>query len=71
MTDPVQVQECVDFTVREYGTVDILVNNAQVPPLGPIAEIPEVALRGGVAAPGRWRRSGSCGRAIRTSRAAG
>ena len=28
-------------TVAEYGTVDILVNNAQVPPLGPIAEISE------------------------------
>jgi NAD(P)-dependent dehydrogenase (short-subunit alcohol dehydrogenase family) len=41
VTDPVQVQECVDFTVREYGTVDILVNNAQVPPLGPLVEIPE------------------------------
>lgn len=35
------VQRCVDHTVREFGTVDILVNNAHVPPLGPIAEIPE------------------------------
>ena len=35
------MQACVDATVSEYGTVDILVNNAQVPPLGPIAEIPE------------------------------
>ena len=47
VTDPVQVQECVDFTVREYGTVDILVNNAQVPPLGPIAEIPEALFEEG------------------------
>jgi NAD(P)-dependent dehydrogenase (short-subunit alcohol dehydrogenase family) len=41
VTDPVQIQACVDLAVSEYGTVDILVNNAQVPPLGPIAEIPE------------------------------
>ncbi len=41
VTDPAQVQACVDRTVSEYGTVDILVNNAQVPPLGPLAEIPE------------------------------
>jgi meso-butanediol dehydrogenase/(S,S)-butanediol dehydrogenase/diacetyl reductase len=41
VTDPGQVQACVDRAVSEYGTVDILVNNAQVPPLGPIAEIPE------------------------------
>ncbi len=47
VTDPVQVQECVDFTVREYGTVDILVNNAHVPPLGPIAEIPEALFEAG------------------------
>jgi NAD(P)-dependent dehydrogenase (short-subunit alcohol dehydrogenase family) len=47
VTDPDQVQECVDFTVREYGTVDILVNNAQVPPLGPIAEIPEALFEEG------------------------
>jgi meso-butanediol dehydrogenase / (S,S)-butanediol dehydrogenase / diacetyl reductase len=32
---------CVDRTIAEFGTVDILVNNAQVPPLGPLAEIPE------------------------------
>src|SRR3954452_17032084 len=47
VTDPVQVQDCVDFTVREFGTVDILVNNAHVPPLGPIAEIPEALFEAG------------------------
>ena len=36
-----QVQSCVDATVEAFGTVDILVNNAQVPPLGPLALIPE------------------------------
>jgi len=41
VTDAAQVHACVDRAVSEYGTVDILVNNAQVPPLGPIAEIPE------------------------------
>jgi NAD(P)-dependent dehydrogenase (short-subunit alcohol dehydrogenase family) len=35
------VHAMVEETVRRYGTVDILVNNAQVPPLGPLAEIPE------------------------------
>jgi NAD(P)-dependent dehydrogenase (short-subunit alcohol dehydrogenase family) len=39
--DADQVQACVDRTVEELGTVDILVNNAQVPPLGPLAHIPE------------------------------
>lgn len=41
VVDPDQVQACVDRTVEEFGTVDILVNNAQVPPLGPLALIPE------------------------------
>jgi meso-butanediol dehydrogenase/(S,S)-butanediol dehydrogenase/diacetyl reductase len=41
VTDASQVQACVDLAVSKYGTVDILVNNAQVPPLGPIAEISE------------------------------
>jgi len=47
VTDPADVQACVDATVGEYGTVDILVNNAQVPPLGPIAEIPEALFETG------------------------
>ncbi len=47
VTDPAQVQECVDATVREHGTVDILVNNAHVPALGPLAEIPESLLVAG------------------------
>ena len=41
VTDADDIRACVDRTVAELGTVDILVNNAQVPPLGPIAEIPE------------------------------
>jgi NAD(P)-dependent dehydrogenase (short-subunit alcohol dehydrogenase family) len=47
VTDPVAVQECVDATVRVHGTVDILVNNAHVPALGPLAEIPESLLVAG------------------------
>lgn len=41
VTDVDDVQACVDRTVADFGTVDILVNNAHVPPLGPIADIPE------------------------------
>lgn len=41
VTDAEQVQGCVDVTVRDHRTVDILVNNAHVAPLGPLAEIPE------------------------------
>src|SRR3954452_16385995 len=41
VSDADDVLACVDRTVSDFGTVDILVNNAQVPPLGPIGEIPE------------------------------
>lgn len=47
VTDPDDVQTCVDRTVADFGTVDILVNNAHVPPLGPIAEIPEALFDAG------------------------
>jgi len=36
---PEEISACVDFTVGEYGTVDILVNNAVVSPLGPLLEV--------------------------------
>ena len=41
VTDADDVRDCVERTVADFGTVDILVNNAHVPPLGPMAEIPE------------------------------
>ena len=44
VTDADQVQECVDATVRAHGTVDILVNNAHVPPLGPLDLSPMLAV---------------------------
>lgn len=47
VTDAAQVQECVETTVREHGTVDILVNNAHVPALGPLADIPESLFESG------------------------
>jgi len=47
VTNPHDVNECVERTVSEFGTVDILVNNAHVPPLGPIAEIPEALFEAG------------------------
>jgi NAD(P)-dependent dehydrogenase (short-subunit alcohol dehydrogenase family) len=36
-----QIEACVAKTVREYGTVDILVNNAQMVPLGTLLEVQE------------------------------
>lgn len=47
VTDPTDVDACVARTVADHGTVDILVNNAHVPPLGPIAEIPEALFDAG------------------------
>lgn len=35
MTDPKDIRALVEFTVREFGTVDILVCNAGGPPSGP------------------------------------
>jgi len=41
VTNEDDIRECVERTIAEYGTIDVLVNNAHVPPLGPLAEIPE------------------------------
>src|SRR4051794_6219612 len=47
VSDGDDVLACVERTVSDFGTVDILVNNAQVPPLGPIGEIPEALFEEG------------------------
>ena len=39
--DPADLETCVETTVNQLGGVQILVNNAQEVPLGPIAGIPE------------------------------
>jgi NAD(P)-dependent dehydrogenase (short-subunit alcohol dehydrogenase family) len=39
VTDPAQVEACVQRTLDVYGSIDILVNNAQVPPLGPLVDV--------------------------------
>jgi meso-butanediol dehydrogenase/(S,S)-butanediol dehydrogenase/diacetyl reductase len=39
-----QVDACVERTIAEYGTIDILVNNAQVPPVGQLLELSEELL---------------------------
>jgi meso-butanediol dehydrogenase/(S,S)-butanediol dehydrogenase/diacetyl reductase len=37
------IEACVAATVRCFGTVDILVNNAQAVPLGPLLKVPDEA----------------------------
>jgi NAD(P)-dependent dehydrogenase (short-subunit alcohol dehydrogenase family) len=42
-----QIQSCVDATVGHFGTVDILVNNAQSVPLGRLIEVTDEAFEEG------------------------
>ena len=39
VTRPADIQRCVTHTVSELGGIDILVNNAQIPALGPILDV--------------------------------
>jgi NAD(P)-dependent dehydrogenase (short-subunit alcohol dehydrogenase family) len=41
VTDPDQVDACVRRALDATGSIDILVNNAQVPPLGPLVDLSE------------------------------
>jgi meso-butanediol dehydrogenase/(S,S)-butanediol dehydrogenase/diacetyl reductase len=41
VTNKEQIEACVAATVREHGTIDILVNNAQMVPLGMLLEVRE------------------------------
>ncbi len=41
------IDECVSRTLEEFGTVDILVNNAQMVPLGSLLEVSDKAFEGG------------------------
>jgi meso-butanediol dehydrogenase / (S,S)-butanediol dehydrogenase / diacetyl reductase len=41
VTDAAQIDECVGRALDATGTIDVLVNNAQVPPLGPLVAIAE------------------------------
>ena len=45
--DAEQIQALVDATVAAFGTVDILVNNAQVVPLGPLLAVSEQSFEAG------------------------
>lgn len=45
--DPVDIERCVAATVARFGTVDILVNNAQEVPLGSLLEVDDAAVQAG------------------------
>jgi NAD(P)-dependent dehydrogenase (short-subunit alcohol dehydrogenase family) len=38
-----QIQACVGHTLERFGTIDLLVNNAQAVPLGPLLKVPDEA----------------------------
>ena len=42
-----QIEACVQATLDQFGTVDILVNNAQEVPLGRLLDVPEQAFTAG------------------------
>jgi NAD(P)-dependent dehydrogenase (short-subunit alcohol dehydrogenase family) len=43
VSDRAQIEACVAATVARFGTVDVLVNNAQAVPLGPLLKVPDEA----------------------------
>ena len=49
VTDPDDVVACVDKTVADLGGLDILVNNAQTPPLGPLLAVTDDDYQAGFA----------------------
>ncbi|MEJ7584291.1 MAG: SDR family NAD(P)-dependent oxidoreductase [Acidimicrobiales bacterium] len=65
VADPDAVEACVATTLDAFGTVDILVNNANVAPYGALLEVTDKAFELAWRV-GRWRCCGSCGPATRT-----
>ncbi len=47
VTDAAQIEACVAKVIENFGTVDILVNNAQVVPLGKLLDLSEDAVQAG------------------------
>lgn len=79
MQDPVSVEAAIAFAVRTFGSLDILVNNAAIYPMSPLAEMPlelwdrvlSVNLRGvfvaAKSAAPHLCKAGRCGRLINIS----
>ena len=40
VTDEAQLKQAIDYTVKTYGTIDILINNAELQYVAPIEEFP-------------------------------
>jgi len=45
--DKEQIEDCINKTVTEFGTVDILVNAAQIVPLGKLLDVTDEAFQAG------------------------
>jgi len=41
--EPTQIEACVSETLERFGRIDVLVNNAQVVPLGPLLKVHDLA----------------------------
>ena len=47
VTESAQIERCVQHALDATGSIDVLVNNAQVPPLGLLTEVPDALFDAG------------------------